>query len=88
MYKTNFNRLEKNEWPGKSFLQVMMHEIGHVIGINHSNYWDAVMYAYYEYKADFQLTEDDINAVQALYGWLISLIELICCFFIRHIVST
>jgi hypothetical protein len=50
------------------FFQVALHEIGHSLGISHSSVSTAVMYPYYSYKPAIQLTTDDIQAVQALYG--------------------
>jgi hypothetical protein len=46
---------------------VLLHEIGHTLGVEHSANNKAVMYAYY--KGDiFNLTQDDIWAIQYLYG--------------------
>ncbi len=42
------------------------HEIGHGIGLDHSEYTDAIMYAYAGNAT--QLGNDDIEAVQRLYG--------------------
>lgn len=42
------------------------HEIGHGIGIDHSEYKDALMYPYAGFATE--LGEDDIQAVQELYG--------------------
>ncbi|NDJ84458.1 MAG: matrixin family metalloprotease [Chloroflexi bacterium] len=42
------------------------HEIGHGIGLGHSEFTDAIMYAYAGYAT--QIGPDDIEAVQALYG--------------------
>lgn len=45
---------------------VMLHEIGHVIGIKHSDAKEATMYYSYQGKK-LALDQDDINAVQHLY---------------------
>ncbi|CAH1367812.1 unnamed protein product [Tenebrio molitor] len=50
-----------------NFYTVLLHEIGHTLGVEHSANNKAVMYAYY--KGDiFNLTQDDIWAIQYLYG--------------------
>ncbi len=46
---------------------VALHEIGHAIGISHSNVSGAVMAAFYNSSLS-GLTQDDINAAQAIYG--------------------
>ena len=53
---------------GVQLLPVMIHEIGHSIGILHSDVKESVMWGYYNEVT--QLHEDDINAVQAHYGEL------------------
>ena len=50
-------------------LQIAAHEIGHAIGIGHSEVPASLMYAFYQgFIPDLQLHSDDITAVQALYG--------------------
>ena len=55
---------------GTNFFQVFTHEIGHSLGISHSEVEDAIMFAYYRgYDPDFEnLHPDDTSAVQAIYG--------------------
>ena len=56
---------------GTNFFWTAVHEIGHAIGVEHSTYYDAVMYPYYTgYKPNLKLHEDDIMAIQAKYGKL------------------
>lgn len=48
------------------FLGVLIHEIGHTLGIEHSTDKNSIMYAYYNgYRV---LNSDDITAIQSLYG--------------------
>lgn len=46
---------------------VALHEIGHLLGIEHSNDPNAVMYPYYNYNRT--LHYDDVMAVQQLYSY-------------------
>lgn len=47
---------------------VALHELGHGLGVGHSDDPTAVMYPYYRADSDPQLNEDDIAAIQSLYG--------------------
>ncbi len=54
---------------GTDLLWVAVHEIGHSLGLEHSNVQGAIMYPWYQgYKGDFDLTNDDQAGIQALYG--------------------
>lgn len=55
--------------PGKFDIQsVLLHEVGHTIGIDHSQYSDAVMWPYsYTNRTNRNLTNDDRLAVNAKY---------------------
>jgi uncharacterized protein (DUF427 family) len=50
-----------------NFYTTLLHEIGHTLGIEHSASNKAIMYAYYKGDGD-KLTQDDIWAIQYLYG--------------------
>ena len=60
---------------GIYFYQVALHELGHSLGIAHSANPSAVMAPYYQYNPNVQLTSDDIQAIQALYGCKYAAIE-------------
>lgn len=46
----------------------MMHEIGHSLGLSHSQQQDSIMYSFYQYDLPPQLSYDDIVAIQSIYG--------------------
>ena len=46
----------------------MTHEIGHTVGILHSEVKESLMYARRSRYAKAKLHQDDIDAIQALYG--------------------
>lgn len=47
---------------------IIAHEIGHVLGLGHSSDESALMYYSTGVKADFNLSEDDVNGMTYLYG--------------------
>ncbi len=54
--------------PGRiRLLNVAIHEIGHLLGLEHSNVRDAIMFAFYNDDVD-TLRPDDIAGIHALYG--------------------
>jgi len=48
-------------------LNVAIHEIGHLLGLSHSNTQQAIMFAFYDDAVD-HLFQDDIDGIRALYG--------------------
>ncbi len=48
-------------------LNVAIHEIGHLLGLSHSNVRDAIMFRFYDDAVD-SLRQDDIDGIQAIYG--------------------
>ncbi|KAG8201980.1 hypothetical protein JTE90_027453 [Oedothorax gibbosus] len=58
-----------NEDNGTNLFQVVVHEIGHSLGLDHSDVEDSVMTPFYEgYVPQKTLDRDDIESVQILYG--------------------
>jgi hypothetical protein len=52
---------------GRDFASVVLHELGHALGLGHSNDPFAVMYAYYMGRRR-SLSQDDIAGIQSIYG--------------------
>nr|GMC73457.1 putative peptidase M10A, Metallopeptidase, catalytic domain protein [Ipomoea batatas]GME21625.1 putative peptidase M10A, Metallopeptidase, catalytic domain protein [Ipomoea batatas] len=53
---------------GLDIQSVALHEIGHLLGLDHSEHPEAVMWGEFEYgEKKRELTSDDINGIRALY---------------------
>ncbi|XP_049800135.1 macrophage metalloelastase-like [Schistocerca nitens] len=50
-----------------NFYAVLVHEIGHTLGIAHSNQNTSIMYPFYN-SSNIELSKDNILVVQSLYG--------------------
>jgi hypothetical protein len=60
---------EEENWNiGKDIdlLSVVLHELGHALGLGHSDVPGAVMYPYY--RISTELTPEDVSAIQSLYA--------------------
>ena len=53
-------------WTAVDLYSVVLHEVGHALGLGHSDVPGAVMYPYYRQASG--LTADDVAGIQALYG--------------------
>jgi hypothetical protein len=62
-----FGELRNTRDDQTNFYTVLLHEIGHTLGIEHSANNNSIMYAYYKGDID-KLTQDDMWAIQYLYG--------------------
>ena len=59
----------KNEYRGTNMFQVAAHEFGHSLGLSHSDVRSALMAPFYKgWDPNLKLAQDDIDAIQALYG--------------------
>ncbi|MBF0587751.1 MAG: matrixin family metalloprotease, partial [Magnetococcales bacterium] len=59
------NRTDSNN--EKRFVRALTHELGHVLGLGHSEHPYSIMYAN-PYNDIATITDDDVEGIQALYG--------------------
>merc|ERR1712168_275323 len=58
-----------NSYKGTNLLQTMVHELGHSLGLSHSDVRNAIMAPFYKgWDPNMKLDKDDIKGIQALYG--------------------
>lgn len=50
------------------YLEVAAHEIGHILGMSHSQTKESLMYPYYQGNSPVKLFQDDIDGIQAHMG--------------------
>ncbi|XP_055862716.1 72 kDa type IV collagenase-like [Biomphalaria glabrata] len=57
---------EDDNWSSTNFLSVAVHELGHSMGLGHSEDQSAIMYPLYQKSVD--LSSDDLAGIRILYG--------------------
>ncbi|XP_023326173.1 matrix metalloproteinase-24 [Eurytemora carolleeae] len=58
-----------DSFKGTNLLQTVVHELGHSLGLSHSDVRDSIMAPFYTgWTPNLKLSKDDIQAIQALYG--------------------
>lgn len=66
---SNLTAAEIND--SRKLIWVFMHEIGHVLGLEHSKVHNSIMYPWYPkytFNNAYDLSNDDISGIQSIYG--------------------
>ncbi len=58
---------EEEHWPLHTLFTVLLHEVGHALGIGHTHVSDAIMFPLYKPLKSMTLHEDDIFAIQNIF---------------------
>merc|ERR1711872_595023 len=73
-YGGNVHMDDSEDWSvipfkGSQLLNTLTHELGHSLGLRHSNIKDSIMAPFYKgWTIDLRLDQDDVKGIQSLYG--------------------